>query len=378
MSPSELQRCLSVHPRLAFVDLETTGGSAGSDTITEVAIIEVDAAGVREWSSLVCPGRPIPPFIQSLTGITDAMVADAPRFESLAPEIVRRLEGRLFIAHNAGFDHGFLRHHLQAIGVAFAPQVLCTVKLSRRLYPEQERHNLDALVARHRLQVTHRHRALGDAQLIWQFWQAASRELSADVFTGALRRQLGGAARPAQLELPGLHDLPEGPGVYLFYGEHDEALYVGRASRLRQRVLSHLRSGQAQGKPLSQQVRRVEWRATSGPLGSALQELALRQVLQPRHNAPAAPAQPLPQAAVPAWPYPGAIGVREADALHLLDRWSYLGTARDGDDIAALLHRPARFDAETCQLLLAQLNRLPARRVTLLDAQLDLWSSACA
>ena len=121
---------------LAFVDLETTGATATSDRITEIGIVEVDADGtVREWQQLVNPGTRIPPFIEQLTGISNEMVADAPTFESVAAETLRRLEGRLFIAHNARFDYGFLKNEFKRLGIAFRAPVLCTVKLSRTLYP---------------------------------------------------------------------------------------------------------------------------------------------------------------------------------------------------------------------------------------------------
>ena len=93
-------------PALAFVDLETTGATATADRITEIGIIEVDENGMREWSTLVNPGTPISSFIESLTGISNAMVADAPAFEEVAEEVLARLDGRLFVAHNARFDYG--------------------------------------------------------------------------------------------------------------------------------------------------------------------------------------------------------------------------------------------------------------------------------
>ena len=145
-------------PSLAFVDLETTGMNAADDAITEIGIVRVDAdpAGVApptvsEWSTLVNPGTPIPPAIQSLTGITDAMVRDAPPFRAVAGEVIARTAGALFVAHNARFDYGFLKHAFAREGTAFSARVLCTVKLSRRLYPEADRHNLDSLIARHAL-----------------------------------------------------------------------------------------------------------------------------------------------------------------------------------------------------------------------------------
>lgn len=170
-APCSAMRFNPLIARLVFVDLETTGATLTTDAITEIGIVEVDAEGVREWSSLVRPGVRIPPFIEALTGISNAMVAHAPLFEQLAEALYARLEGGLFIAHNARFDYGFLKNAFRQAGFDFNPAVICTVKLSRRLFPEFARHNLDTLAERYCLHVSQRHRALGDARLIWQFWQ---------------------------------------------------------------------------------------------------------------------------------------------------------------------------------------------------------------
>ncbi|HET8875746.1 MAG TPA: 3'-5' exonuclease, partial [Casimicrobiaceae bacterium] len=160
-------------PAFAFVDLETTGTRPGADRITEIGIVRVDddGAGLRvtEWSSLVDPEVPIPPVIQALTGITDAMVASAPSFSRIANDVRDLLAGCVFVAHNARFDYGFLKHAFARLERAFSARVLCTVRLSRRLFPEADGHGLDALIARHAIAVTERHRALGDARAIWSF-----------------------------------------------------------------------------------------------------------------------------------------------------------------------------------------------------------------
>src|SRR4029077_5346238 len=115
-------------------------------------------ATVCEWSTLVNPECSIPPEIQALTGITNAMVADAPTFEQIADRVAESIAGCVFVAHNARFDYGFLKHEFGRLGRGFTAKVLCTVKLSRRLYPEAGRHNLDALIARHALPASDRHR----------------------------------------------------------------------------------------------------------------------------------------------------------------------------------------------------------------------------
>ena len=154
---------------LAIVDLETTGAHPSWDRVTEIAVLEVDNGDVTsEWSTLVNPDTPIPAAIQALTGISNAMVADAPRFAELAQDLHARLDGRIFVAHNARFDYGFLRSEFERSGLQFSARTLCTVRLSRRLYPDQARHNLDSLITRHRLQCRARHRALGDAEAVWQ------------------------------------------------------------------------------------------------------------------------------------------------------------------------------------------------------------------
>jgi DNA polymerase-3 subunit epsilon len=185
---------------LAIVDLETTGAHPAWDRVTEIAVIEVaDGAVVSEWSTLVNPGTSIPPWIQALTGITNAMVAGAPDFEDLAAGLYERLEGRIFVAHNARFDYGFLRHAFERAGMRFQARTLCTVKLSRRLYPRHARHNLDSLIDRHQLQCNARHRALGDARAVWQFLRVAAEEHGASVMQDAVRRMAQIPAPPARI-----------------------------------------------------------------------------------------------------------------------------------------------------------------------------------
>ena len=181
---------------LAIVDLETTGGRPARDRVTEIAVVEIDSGEmVSEWSTLVNPGTSIPPWIQALTGITNDMVAGAPVFEELAPGLFERLAGRVFVAHNARFDYGFLRHAFERAGLDFQARTLCTVKLSRRLYPGYARHNLDSLIDRHRLKFdlhgAARHRALGDARAVWQFLRVAAEERGAAMVEQGARLSAG-------------------------------------------------------------------------------------------------------------------------------------------------------------------------------------------
>ena len=275
---------MSVQPTV-FVDLETTGGSIINDRITEIGIIEVGPNGVSEWSTLVNPQASIPPFIERLTGITNAMVADAPTFAELADEVLSRLSGRVFVAHNARFDYGFLKNEFKRAGLNFRATVVCSVKLSRRLFPDQFKHNLDSVIARHQLPLESRHRALADARAVWLFVRKMEQELPLQL-SQALAEQTFRPALPPQLDPEVVDDLPEAPGVYRFYGENDAVLYVGKSTNLCKRVLQHFNSDVADSKEmqLSQQLRRLDWDETAGELGALLLEARLVKQLQPLMN----------------------------------------------------------------------------------------------
>jgi len=148
------------------VDVETTGNSAyGLDRVTEVGAVVVRGGRAAEsFGSLVNPGRPIPPFIVGLTGITNTMVANAPSFAEIAGPLAEFMKGRIFVAHNADFDWKFVRAELARVtGAEPTADRLCTVRLARRLLSHLHRRNLDAVSAHYEISITSRHRALGDA-----------------------------------------------------------------------------------------------------------------------------------------------------------------------------------------------------------------------
>jgi len=280
-------------PSLAFVDLETTGTHAAADAITEVGIVRVDAAPdctgepeVNEWSTLVDPGIPIPPEIQALTGITDEMVRGAPSFGRIADEVTARTAGAVFVAHNARFDYGFLKHAFARLERRFSARVLCTVRLSRRLFPGEPRHSLDSVIARHRLPIDGRHRALGDARVLWAFVRALYRDLAPETIEQAARRVLRTPSLPPQLAPDAIDILPEAPGVYLFYGLNALPLYIGKSTNLRERVGAHFSSDYRSPTDLrlSAEIERIEFEETAGEIGALLREATLVKSMLPAHN----------------------------------------------------------------------------------------------
>ena len=277
----------SLRGRVACVDLETTGGLAAHHRVIEVGIVLLEGGEVvEEWSTLVHPEVRIPSSIAAFTGIGDALVADAPRFEDVAADIERRLEGRLFVAHNARFDYGFLRNEFRRVGRRYSARVLCTVRLSRAMYAEHRRHNLDALIDRFGLACAARHRALGDARVLPALLAAFERDRGTHSTHAAVEAALRESRLPPHLP-PGLDDdLPEAPGVYLFRGEGGLLLYVGKSRNIRSRVLGHFAGGQRSGREsrLALQTRTVEWRETGGDLGALLLESRLVKELAPAAN----------------------------------------------------------------------------------------------
>lgn len=274
-------------PCYVLLDLETTGANPVRDRITEIAAMRIEHGRVvAKWSRLVNPGQRIPPYIQRLTGIDDALVADAPAFGAVLPELLALLDGAVLVAHNARFDHGFLKQACAREGVDLRVKTLCTVRLSRRLYPQADGHGLDAIAQRHGLHASVRHRAMADVQLLYAWIDIATRELGAQTVQAAAQELLrGSASLPPRLETP-LDQIPDAPGVYLFYGEGDLPLYIGKSVRLRSRVLAHFQADHRDAREMriAQEVRRVQWHETAGEFGALLLEARLVKSLQPLFN----------------------------------------------------------------------------------------------
>jgi DNA polymerase-3 subunit epsilon len=174
------------HKPLVFVDVETTGGRYTTSNILDIGIIRVEnGVVVQTINQLVQPNVPIPYFITKLTGITNEMVWDQPQFQMLAPELETIFKDAIFIAHNVNFDYRFFKQEFKRIGITFNSDRMCTVKLSRRLHPEQRGHSLDRIIERMGLTVTHRHRGYDDAEVLWKFFMDEYEKLGSELFIQA-------------------------------------------------------------------------------------------------------------------------------------------------------------------------------------------------
>lgn len=272
---------------LVFVDIETNGLSSTRGRVIEVAAIRVEHGQVvKEFSSLVDPGSELPYFITNLTGITTNDVRQAPAFHQIAAELWDTLDGAIFVAHNVRFDYSFLKQEFKRLGRQFVPRQLCTVKLSRALYPYERGHKLADLIARYNLNYTSRHRAYDDAAVLWQFLQHVLRNFPTSQVEAAAALQIRRPAIPRHISDGLVDGLPDGPGVYVFEDQTGQPLYVGKSVHVRQRVLDHFGRDHAESKEfkISQAVHHIRSEQTPGELSALLLESRLVKDLQPVFN----------------------------------------------------------------------------------------------
>jgi len=274
------------YPELAFVDIETTGSHFDRDRITEIGIKTLSGDQIHVWERLINPQTYIPQNIQRLTGISLQMVENQPSFDEIAKELKQALEGKIFIAHNARFDYGFIKASFKRIGIDFKPKVLCTVKLSRLLFPDQARHNLDTIIHCHGLQVSARHRALGDADILLQFWRVCEAKFGKEKLNEVINQLVGNPSLPSNIDKELIDSIPDAPGCYIFYGDNKVPLYIGKSISLRSRVMGHFQGALTQRKEmkLSLQIRDIDWIETSGELGALILESRLIKERMPSMN----------------------------------------------------------------------------------------------
>ncbi len=237
-----------------IVDLETTGGSADTEAITEIGAVKVRGGEViGEFATLVDPGRSIPPYIVELTGITSAMLIDAPRIERVLPGFLEFARGAVLVAHNAGFDTGFLRAAASRLDIAWPKfQVLCTVKLARRVLTRDEAPSvkLSALASLFDVGTTPTHRALDDARATVDVLHALIERVgNQGVHSYAeLVDYLPNVSAGQRAKRSLAAHLPRTPGVYLFTGPGKEVLYVGTSTNLQRRVRTYFTGSETRGR----------------------------------------------------------------------------------------------------------------------------------
>lgn len=258
----------------AVLDIETTGGSPASEKITEIAIFFHDGEKLTgEWSTLINPEKPIPYFITGLTGITNEMVADAPRFYEVAREIVERTEGYTIVGHNVSFDYSFIRSEFRRLGYDFSRPTLCTVKLSRKLLPGHRSYSLGKISKELGIEIENRHRAAGDAMATVKLFERLLERQNGE--TSLLLSDPPGRYKNLNenLKVEDIESLPEACGIYYFFDEKQQLLYIGKSKNIRHRVLSHLgNSSSKRALEMKQRIHSISFELTGSELIALLRE----------------------------------------------------------------------------------------------------------
>ena len=272
---------------MVLLDCETTGGKAIYHRIIEIGLVVIENGElIEKWQTFIDPKVPLPPFIQRLTGISPGMVSGAPEFADIAEELLSKLKGRTLVAHNARFDYSFLKNEFERAGMTYNAKPLCSVKFSRNLYPQFKRHGLSQIIERFDLKIENRHRALDDAEMIYQFFQKSSSLFPEDEIAATCKTLLKRPSLPTLLDAKDVEKLPASAGVYYFYDPKGTLLYVGKSVHIRNRVMSHFSADHKNPKDLqmSTKIAHVDFEQTPSDFGAQIRESNQIKALSPLYN----------------------------------------------------------------------------------------------
>ena len=258
----------------AIIDVETTGGSPVTEKITEIAIFLHDGEKlVDEFTTLINPEKKIPYYITALTGISNTMVADSPKFYEIAKHIVELTKDSVFIAHNVSFDYQFIRNEFKRLGYEYNREKLCTVQLSRKLIPGLKSYSLGKICNYLDIRIHDRHRASGDALATVKLFEhllqvSKNQNQFMASLPGLNKKDLHPNLKPETLNA-----IPEETGTYYFFNDQQELIYIGKSKNIRSRVLSHLRNYSSKKSiELMNSIAEIDYELTGSDLVALLKE----------------------------------------------------------------------------------------------------------
>jgi DNA polymerase-3 subunit epsilon len=259
----------------AIVDIETTGGNASQGSITEIAILIFDGNNIiDQFHTLVNPMQPIPLFIEKLTGISDRMVSKAPKFAEIAKDVFDLLNDKIFVAHNVNFDFSFIAHQLNQHGFKLQSRKLCTVRLSHKIFENLPSYSLGNLCRSLNIPIENRHRAMGDASATTKLFSKLLENDKQNHLDNMLKKGSRDAYLPIHLSSDDLDKMPNKPGIYFFHDSKDKIIYVGKAKRLRTRVISHFSNNDVSKRKqeLMRLVHKISYREAGNELMMSVME----------------------------------------------------------------------------------------------------------
>ena len=272
----------------AILDIETTGGSPKAEKITEIAIyIHNGKEVINEFTSLVNPEKNIPYFIINLTGITNAMVADAPKFFEIAKQIIEITEDCIVVGHNVRFDYSFIQAEYKQLGYDYFRETLCTLKLSRKHIPGFPSYSLGNICERLKISINGRHRASGDAYATVSLFEHLSSLINHD--EGGLLKEIRPPGKIKNLNgfltPENINDLPPFTGVYYFHDQEGNLLYLGKSKNIHSRVLSHLgNKSTRRSMEMSEKISGISYELTGSELIALLKESEEIKSFRPHYN----------------------------------------------------------------------------------------------
>lgn len=271
----------------AIIDIETCGGKFDfrHGRITEICIVKHDGLQVVDvWSTLINPECHISTYFTSLTGITNDMVRDAPKFYEVAKKIIEMTEGCVFVAHNVGFDYGFIKEEFASLGYKYRKDTLCTVRLSRKLIPGRISYSLGHLCASLGIEIEGRHRAQGDAEATAKLFNLLLQLKSEHPQYKNKGVEEIMTRRIDKIKEYILKKLPEECGVYYFLNKEQEIIYVGKSTNMYQRAIAHFNSKENKSKKLLNDLYNVDFTITGSELVALLLESSEIKKHKPKYN----------------------------------------------------------------------------------------------
>ncbi|MEE9409013.1 MAG: exonuclease domain-containing protein [Polaribacter sp.] len=267
------------------VDIETTGNGYKGSKITEISIFVFNGKKViDEYTTLINPEQNIPAFITNLTGITNAMVRNAPKFYEIAKKVQEITEDTIFVAHNVNFDYNIIQEEFKNLGFNFKRKKLCTVRLSRKIIPGLSSYSLGNICTAENIPINGRHRAKGDAEATTELFRRIIERDDNFTINSFLNPKSRQATLPPLLDKKVVDNLPETFGVYYFKNLAKEVIYVGKANNIKQRVISHFYDKKKKEQTMCMETADISFTKTGSELLALLHESAEIKHIYPKFN----------------------------------------------------------------------------------------------
>lgn len=268
----------------AILDTETTGGSPADSKITEIAIFLHDGNRIiNKFSTLINPETSIPAFITNLTGISNEMVRDAPKFYEIAKDIIEITRDAVFVAHNCAFDYGMVRKEFRELGYDYSRLQLCTVKSSRKVFPGFPSYSLGKLCRSLEIPLNNAHRAEADAEATVRLFEMLYSNVGDEILTHATQNAAYKSSNPLAAEI--MPNIPEATGVYYLKNTAGEIIFIHHAKNIRKAIWAHFKSkGSKWAVDLSKNIAEVQYTITGSFLMASF--LATMEIhnYQPKFN----------------------------------------------------------------------------------------------